>query len=227
MSCRSPPATRNQRESANRRPRPRPQPADRRSRPRRPTLTAAGTAHAVRDTSRDTSPGAADDRQRLPEASDAEPQVAGRVCWRRGEPIAASARPEARHCGKRCRQAASRARLALARGPTPTRRRARRRRPQQAARRATRRPSAIAVDSRAALAVDPSAATVSCFGRAAPPAAVPIECLPGADRVRVGRPRSASSTLADSVSPRLNGPLFTPLIPNAPGLTAASPSPPP
>jgi len=90
----------------------------------------------VRDTSRDTSPVAADDRQRLLEAGGEEPQVARRVCCRCGEPIAASARPEARYCGKRCRQAASRARLrdksgrsalaapercAFCTGPMPTR----------------------------------------------------------------------------------------------------------
>ncbi len=79
------------------------------------TLTA-GTAQPVRDTSRDTSPCAAGDRQRLPEAGGGEPQVAARVCCRCGQPVAANARPEARYCTKRCRQAASRARLALTRG---------------------------------------------------------------------------------------------------------------
>jgi hypothetical protein len=38
-------------------------------------------------------------------------RAAGRECCRCGQPIRASARPEARYCSKRCRQAASRARL--------------------------------------------------------------------------------------------------------------------
>jgi hypothetical protein len=46
----------------------------------------------------------------------------------------------------------------------------------------------------------------SCFGRAAPPAAVPIECLPGADSVRVaaagGAPqRSQTRSPPDSTAP--------------------------
>jgi hypothetical protein len=52
----------------------------------------------MRDTSRDTSPLG---RRR----------AAGRECCRCGQPIPAGARPEARYCSKRCRQAASRARL--------------------------------------------------------------------------------------------------------------------
>ncbi len=56
------------------------------------------SARAPRDTSRDTSPVTAS-------------RTAGRVCERCGKPIAQTARAEARYCGKRCRQAASRARL--------------------------------------------------------------------------------------------------------------------
>jgi hypothetical protein len=75
------------------------------------TLNAAGTAsQTVRDVSRDTSPSAAGERERSPKAG-GEPGATGRVCRHCGEPIAASARPEARYCGKRCRQAASRASL--------------------------------------------------------------------------------------------------------------------
>ncbi len=59
-------------------------PATARASASRKTLT-------VRDTSRDTSPVAADDRQRVLEAGGEEPQVARRVCCRCGEPIAASA----------------------------------------------------------------------------------------------------------------------------------------
>ena len=78
------------------------------SEPFEETLQAAG---ATRDVSRDVSRGAAD-RDRSPEAGGEEPpQAPGRVCCRCGQPIAATARPEARYCGKRCRQAASRARL--------------------------------------------------------------------------------------------------------------------
>jgi hypothetical protein len=53
---------------------------------------------ATGDTSRDTSPVVSS-------------STAGRVCERCGQPIAQTARAEARYCGKRCRQAASRARL--------------------------------------------------------------------------------------------------------------------
>jgi hypothetical protein len=104
------------------------------------TLTApAAASQTVRDASRR----AAGDGERLPdaggepEAGDRAPgrQLTARVCCRCGQPIAASARPEARYCGKRCRQAASRARLreqsgrsglkppercAWCRGPMPT-----------------------------------------------------------------------------------------------------------
>ena len=48
-------------------------------------------------------------------------RAAGRECCRRGQPIPATARPEARYCSRRCRQAASRARLAGARGRAPSR----------------------------------------------------------------------------------------------------------
>jgi hypothetical protein len=55
-------------------------------------------ASSMRDRSRDTSPVG-------------RPRPADRECCRCGQPIPASARPEARYCSKRCRQAASRARL--------------------------------------------------------------------------------------------------------------------
>jgi predicted nucleic acid-binding Zn ribbon protein len=64
------------------------------------TLQAAARTAAppVRDTSRDTSPVGGR-------------RVAGRACRRCGQPIPNGARPEARCCSKRCRQAASRAKL--------------------------------------------------------------------------------------------------------------------
>ncbi len=58
---------------------------------------ARATPQAASDTSRDTSP--------------RETARHGRVCKRCGQPIAQTARSEARYCSKRCRQAASRARL--------------------------------------------------------------------------------------------------------------------
>jgi hypothetical protein len=64
-------------------------------------LAGAGALRSGRDVSRDASPAAAPER---------------RACERCGGSIAPSARPEARYCSKRCRQAASRARLAEARG---------------------------------------------------------------------------------------------------------------
>ena len=67
------------------------------------TLAGAGAGRSVRDVSRDTSP---------------VPAIERRVCERCGGPIAPSARPEARYCSKRCRQAASRARLRELRGPS-------------------------------------------------------------------------------------------------------------
>jgi hypothetical protein len=76
-------------------------------------------ARAVRDVSRDTSPGASGDRKRSPKAQ-WEPQpgahpgrvkATARMCRCCGQPIATNARPEACYCSKRCRQAASRARL--------------------------------------------------------------------------------------------------------------------
>ena len=66
---------------------------------------APTATHTVRDTSRDTS-----SRAISPEAP-VDPRARARACQRCGQPIAASARPEARYCSKRCRQAASRARL--------------------------------------------------------------------------------------------------------------------
>ena len=61
-----------------------------------PPRQAAATP--VGDTSRDTSPAGG-------------LRAAGRACCGCGQPIPANARPEARYCSKRCRQAASRARL--------------------------------------------------------------------------------------------------------------------
>ena len=55
-------------------------------------------APPTRDTSRDTSPVG-------------KPRAAGRACCECGQLIPADAHPEARYCSKRCRQAASRARL--------------------------------------------------------------------------------------------------------------------
>jgi hypothetical protein len=69
------------------------------------------TAPATRDMSRDTSPGAGCDREHSLKVGGGEPEATERACCRCGQPIAASARPETRYCGKRCRQAASRARL--------------------------------------------------------------------------------------------------------------------
>jgi hypothetical protein len=61
------------------------------------SATAASATPSVSDTSRDTSPAA--------------PPAAARECCQCGQSISAGARPEARYCSKRCRQAASRARL--------------------------------------------------------------------------------------------------------------------
>jgi hypothetical protein len=66
------------------------------------TLAGAGAIRSGRDGSRDASPVSAVER---------------RACERCGAPIAPSARPEARYCSKRCRQAASRVRLRELWGP--------------------------------------------------------------------------------------------------------------
>jgi len=95
------------------------------------TLHAAVTpTPALRDTSL-----AAGDGQRRARTGGGRPRATARTCCRCGQPIAADARPEARYCSKRCRQAASRARLreqsgraalrppercALCDGPMPT-----------------------------------------------------------------------------------------------------------
>lgn len=72
------------------------------------TLQAAvHTPAAVRD----TSPSAAGDDQGSPQAGRGDTHTAARACSRCGRPIPHGARPEARYCAKRCRQAASRARL--------------------------------------------------------------------------------------------------------------------
>jgi hypothetical protein len=70
------------------------------SRPFTTTIAAADrpAPQTIGDTSRDTSPGEVAARH-------------SRVCQRCGQTIAHAARPEARYCSKRCRQAASRARL--------------------------------------------------------------------------------------------------------------------
>jgi len=71
------------------------------------TLQAAGTpTPALRDTSL-----AAGDGHRPVRTGGGRPRATARTCCRCGQPIAADARPEARYCSKRCRQAASRARL--------------------------------------------------------------------------------------------------------------------
>jgi hypothetical protein len=66
------------------------------------TLAGAGAIRSGREVSRDASPVSAVER---------------RACERCGAPIAPSARPEARYCSKRCRQAASRVRLRELWGP--------------------------------------------------------------------------------------------------------------
>lgn len=75
----------------------------------RETLQAPSMIGA-RDASRDASPDGRD-RARTPQLTVSEPPVAARECRRCGQPIPTGARPEARYCSKRCRQAASRARL--------------------------------------------------------------------------------------------------------------------
>jgi hypothetical protein len=73
------------------------------------TVTIASRAtNTLRDTSRDTSP-----REVERDTSDGPRRVPGtsRSCERCGDPLAAGLRAEARYCSKRCRQAASRARL--------------------------------------------------------------------------------------------------------------------
>jgi hypothetical protein len=88
------------------------------SAPRPPTrLTVIAAAPAAL---RDTSPGpVASADQQTPPARDAG--EVSRVCERCGEPLPAGVRCEARYCSKRCRQAASRARLKLqpCRPPSP------------------------------------------------------------------------------------------------------------
>ena len=81
------------------------------SAPRPPTRLAVIPAASI--TPRDTSPGPAApaDQQSSPPARDVG-EVA-RVCEHCGEPLPAGLRFEARYCSKRCRQAASRARLKL------------------------------------------------------------------------------------------------------------------
>ena len=68
-------------------------------------LQAAATP-PLRDTSL-----AAGDGQRPARTGGGRPRATARTCCCCGQPIAADARPEARYCSKRCRQAASRARL--------------------------------------------------------------------------------------------------------------------
>ena len=68
------------------------------------TVAGAVAGPRARDASRDTS--------RM-----AGPAIESRACERCGEAIASSARVEARYCSKRCRQAASRARLRALWGP--------------------------------------------------------------------------------------------------------------
>jgi endogenous inhibitor of DNA gyrase (YacG/DUF329 family) len=66
------------------------------------------TASTLRDTSRDTSPRAV---RADTSGGTAEVSRTSRSCERCGDPLAAGLRAEARYCSKRCRQAASRARL--------------------------------------------------------------------------------------------------------------------
>jgi hypothetical protein len=78
----------------------------------RETLQAASriATPAARDVSRDTSR-AGPHHDRSPKAPASAPRTALRACCRCGQPIPANARAEALYCSKRCRQAASRARL--------------------------------------------------------------------------------------------------------------------
>jgi endogenous inhibitor of DNA gyrase (YacG/DUF329 family) len=79
------------------------------SAPRPPTRLTVMPAAPT--SARDTSPrpaGPADEQSSRPTRGAGE---ASRVCEHCGEPLPAGLRPEARYCSKRCRQAASRARL--------------------------------------------------------------------------------------------------------------------
>jgi hypothetical protein len=69
---------------------------------------ASPAANTLRDTSRDTSPRAVETDT---SSGAAEVSRTSRSCERCGTPLAAGLRAEARYCSKRCRQAASRARL--------------------------------------------------------------------------------------------------------------------
>ncbi|MGO9903966.1 MAG: hypothetical protein ACLP0J_30840 [Solirubrobacteraceae bacterium] len=74
------------------------------------TVTIASpAANTLRDTSRDTSPRVVETDTSSGAA--AEVSRTSRSCERCGDPLAAGLRAEARYCSKRCRQAASRARL--------------------------------------------------------------------------------------------------------------------
>jgi hypothetical protein len=76
-------------------------------------LTRLTVMFAAPTTPRDTSPrpaGPADEQSSRPARRAGE---ASRVCEQCGEPLRAGLRPEARYCSKRCREAASRARLKL------------------------------------------------------------------------------------------------------------------
>ena len=73
-----------------------------------PVTIAPVTANTIRDISRDTSPRAVE--ADTPGGA-AEVSGTSRSCERCGNPLAAGLRAEARYCSKRCRQAASRARL--------------------------------------------------------------------------------------------------------------------
>jgi hypothetical protein len=89
------------------------------SAPRPPTRLTVMPAAPT--SARDTSPrpaGPADEQSSRPTRGAGE---ASRVCEHCGEPLPAGLRPEARYCSKRCRQAASRARLANQPGPNSTR----------------------------------------------------------------------------------------------------------
>jgi hypothetical protein len=80
------------------------------------TVTIASpAANTLRDTSRDTSPRAVETDT---SSEAAEVSRTSRSCERCGTPLAAGLRVEARYCSKRCRQAASRARLR--RAPPPS-----------------------------------------------------------------------------------------------------------
>jgi hypothetical protein len=129
--------------------------------PAAPSLRAPSpAAPSMRDTSRDTSP------------------AAGRECNRCGQSIPAGARPEARYCSKRCRQAASRARLRERSGR-----------------------SALAPPERCALCDGPMPAGVRPEARYCSK-----RCRQAASRARLARPRGRDRATSARRPPRASSP---------------------